>query len=575
MKKLFLLLLLIPVLASAQKTTGTNYTYIAQRYEWIAGIFKGLGLPAGAGPADFYAGQERRAGAVYYDSVGVDSGLYVYSGLAWNKQGSDYTDADARAALSLTTTGTSGVATYNSGTGVFNIPNYSDGGFFSPNQTSTGNTLHDLNGNTFSINSGVANRLTLSPSTWTLRSQSLLNYIYLTDGIAGAYTEDSPASSTFNIYPNGSFIFGGSTIDAGADENVVQFNAGSLSPRPLHELLIRNTVGKINLQSLDTLEVNDFQYLLGAGLDTLATLRDIRDGSSGGLSGSIADDQVAFGNGTSITGSNNFTWSGNSLLLQPGADTVGVIRINNAAGTKVVHIGSNPIASSVGSLWFGNVAPSATNYSIQGTFNETNVNNPTAVKLRISNLDALIVNSAREVQIGSTSDLGAFNLQNTGNFINTGFIALREQSAPSTPASGDAVIYPKTDGLWYGKDDAGVEKKLSNPTLTKNINLPLPTASENEFIFFTPVAITVTNTRAVLVGSASPSVTYNISFGTDRTSLTNVYTAGQTVTSTTTGTNASGVNDNTIPANSWVVLTTTAMSGTVTAINGSVQFTED
>jgi hypothetical protein len=37
---------------------------------------------------------------------------------------SSYTDAKARLALSLTTTGTSGVATYNNTTGVFNIPNY-------------------------------------------------------------------------------------------------------------------------------------------------------------------------------------------------------------------------------------------------------------------------------------------------------------------------------------------------------------------------------------------------------------------------------------------------------------------
>ena len=35
-----------------------------------------------------------------------------------------YTDARARAAISLTTTGTSGVSTYNSSTGVLNIPNY-------------------------------------------------------------------------------------------------------------------------------------------------------------------------------------------------------------------------------------------------------------------------------------------------------------------------------------------------------------------------------------------------------------------------------------------------------------------
>ena len=115
----------------------------------------------------------------------------------------------------------------------------------------------------------------------------------------------------------------------------------------------------------------------------------------------------------------------------------------------------------------------------------------------------------------------------------------------------------------------------SLPTLTKNATIENPGSAENIGMFRTPVAITVTNTHAVLVGSATPSVTYNIAFGTDRTSATNVYTSGQTVTSTTTGTAASGVNDATIPANSWVWFTSSANSGTVTQINVSITFTED
>lgn len=36
-----------------------------------------------------------------------------------------------------------------------------------------------------------------------------------------------------------------------------------------------------------------------------------------------------------------------------------------------------------------------------------------------------------------------------------------EQSAtPSTPAAGRETIYPKTDGIWYRLDDAGVERPL-------------------------------------------------------------------------------------------------------------------
>lgn len=39
-----------------------------------------------------------------------------------------------------------------------------------------------------------------------------------------------------------------------------------------------------------------------------------------------------------------------------------------------------------------------------------------------------------------------------------------QASAPATPDTGFAVVYPKTDGLMYFKDDAGVETLLSGGT---------------------------------------------------------------------------------------------------------------
>lgn len=38
---------------------------------------------------------------------------------------------------------------------------------------------------------------------------------------------------------------------------------------------------------------------------------------------------------------------------------------------------------------------------------------------------------------------------------------VEQAAAASTPSSGKSVIYPKTDGKWYFKDDAGVEKEIS------------------------------------------------------------------------------------------------------------------
>jgi hypothetical protein len=71
-----------------------------------------------------------------------------------------YTDALARAAISLTTTGNSGVATYNNTTGVLNVPNYTLaglGGFSNPMTT-----LGDL---IYGAASGVATRLAGNTTT--------------------------------------------------------------------------------------------------------------------------------------------------------------------------------------------------------------------------------------------------------------------------------------------------------------------------------------------------------------------------------------------------------------------------
>lgn len=109
MKKILIGLLLILCFQAAK----SQYTYIAQRYDWLAGKFRALNIPAGDS-AQFQTLQDRRSGALYYDSTGVDSGLYVWSGLVWRKA--------------------------------------SEGGFFTPDQTSTGATSHDANGNDFGVN---------------------------------------------------------------------------------------------------------------------------------------------------------------------------------------------------------------------------------------------------------------------------------------------------------------------------------------------------------------------------------------------------------------------------------------
>lgn len=46
-------------------------------------------------------------------------------------------------------------------------------------------------------------------------------------------------------------------------------------------------------------------------------------------------------------------------------------------------------------------------------------------------------------------------------------LTLEEQSAPSTPGANKVVVYPKSDGLVYSKDDAGVEILLGFTAATQ------------------------------------------------------------------------------------------------------------
>lgn len=110
----------------------------------------------------------------------------------------------------------------------------------------------------------------------------------------------------------------------------------------------------------------------------------------------------------------------------------------------------------------------------------------------------------------------------------------------------------------------------------KTITVDEPTGAEDIGLWFTDVAITVTQMNAVLVGSSSPSVTWTVRHSPDRSAAGNeVKTAGTTTTSTTTGSEVTSFNDPTIPADSWVWLETTAQSGTVTSLSLTVKYTID
>jgi hypothetical protein len=110
----------------------------------------------------------------------------------------------------------------------------------------------------------------------------------------------------------------------------------------------------------------------------------------------------------------------------------------------------------------------------------------------------------------------------------------------------------------------------------RSITVEDPTSSEDLSIFFTNRAITITEIRAVLVGSSTPSVTWTVRHGTDRSAAgAEAVTGGTTTTSVSTGSDVTAFNDATIVADSFVWLETTAKSGTVDELHVTVIGTVD
>jgi hypothetical protein len=115
----------------------------------------------------------------------------------------------------------------------------------------------------------------------------------------------------------------------------------------------------------------------------------------------------------------------------------------------------------------------------------------------------------------------------------------------------------------------------SPPILSKSITVESPGASEDISVFFSNLAITITEIRAVVRGT-TPSVTWTVRHGTDRSAAgAEAVTGGTTTTSQSTGSDVTAFNDATIVADSFVWLETTAQTGTVDEMSVTIVYTED
>ena len=111
------------------------------------------------------------------------------------------------------------------------------------------------------------------------------------------------------------------------------------------------------------------------------------------------------------------------------------------------------------------------------------------------------------------------------------------------------------------------------PTLFKTFTLESPTNSDNITIFRTDVAITVQEVIAVSVGT-TPSTTYKLKWGSDRSSAGTDLTTSVTTTSISTGDIAT-LGTAEVLAESWVWFESSAVGGTNVTLSVDIRYTED
>jgi len=119
-------------------------------------------------------------------------------------------------------------------------------------------------------------------------------------------------------------------------------------------------------------------------------------------------------------------------------------------------------------------------------------------------------------------------------------------------------------------------KRIKGWTQSKTLNVESPGAAENLTFFYTSKALALSSCEAVLVGGTTPSVTFQIAYGSTRSAAgTNLWSANQVCDSTGAGTGHSNfTGSSAIPAGSWVWFKTLASTGRPTQISVSLEYAE-
>lgn len=142
---------------------------------------------------------------------------------------------------------------------------------------------------------------------------------------------------------------------------------------------------------------------------------------------------------------------------------------------------------------------------------------------------------------------------------------------PSSPTLGQTYSQGSKTWEWDGSGWKIVSFFGNAVKDIKSTVIESPTASEDIILFFTTESKALSQIRSVLIGGTS--VTFTINYGTDVSGAgTSTTASGIVCNSTTTGVSTTTFSNATIPANNFVWLLTSAVSGTVNTLHVSLIF---
>ena len=175
---------------------------------------------------------------------------------------------------------------------------------------------------------------------------------------------------------------------------------------------------------------------------------------------------------------------------------------------------------------------------------------------------------------GSKLDLSSVSTLTSGTLIATNVLTTPGGVGGTTVnATGEITVDTTTGTLNFF--DGAVEAVIQ-PIISKSITVEEIGNAEDISMYYVDDASTIVKMVCVLVGSDTPSVTWTIRHGIDRSAAgAEVTTGGDTTTSITGGSIITSFDDATMVADSFIWLETTAQSGTVLEFNLTIFYRQD